>query len=191
LFNAAISTEMKFKLSLILLLLTKTVGFGQDGEAELRAYQDSIVSETKLSNQIETGNIWALMIYGGVNGQYGYAKGFIIDRESYSDTSEHFTPTLTSADSCNMRVIVEPLTDSLCLIQYKWKGSIDFIVDTCYLFHYGASYIAFLKPIYTKDALRKTVTYWYYGPSSTDEREVVKIYRDEENRTLFCRYETY
>lgn len=166
------------------------MSFGQDGDVELRAYQDSIVSETKLTNHIDTGKILDLIIYFSMIGDYGEAKGFMIDRFNYRDTIEHFTPTLTLRDSCNFRVIVEPLTDSLCLIQYKWKGSTDFIVDTCYLFHYRASYIAFVKSIYTKDVLRKTVTYWYYGPSSTDEREVVKIYRDEENRTLFCRYET-
>jgi hypothetical protein len=182
---------MKFKLSLIFLLLTKTVSFGQDGDSVLYAYLDSLVSEMKLTNHIETGHIWALMIYSEVNGQYGYAKGFILDRDNYRDSSEHLTPTLALSDSINIRLIAQPLSDSLCLIQYKWRGSTYFLVDTCYLFHFGETYVAFAKSIYTQDELRKTVTYWYLGPSSTEEREVVKIYRDDENRTLFCRSETY
>lgn len=181
---------MKFNLSLIFLLLTKTVSFGQDGDAVFYAYLDSIVSETKLTNHIETSHIWALMIYREENGQYGYAKGFMIDHDNYRDSSEHRTPTLTLSDSCNVRLIAQPLTDSLCLIQYKWRGSTDFLVDTCYLFHFGETYVAFAKSIYTHDELCKTVTYWYMGPSSTEERELVKIYRDDENRTLFCRYES-
>ncbi len=181
---------MKFKLSLIFLLLTKTVSFGQDGDSVLYAYLDSLVSEMKLTNKIETDKISAILIYSGDNALYGDGKGFMIDWENYSDTIDNFTPTLTSSDSCNIRLITFPFTDSLCIIKYKWYGATGFFEDTCYLFHDRYHYIAFSKANYTKDIISKTVIYWYLGPSSTDEREVVKIYRDEENRTLFCRYET-
>lgn len=167
------------------------IGFNKNlvaqDNAQLASWMDTILFETELVRELKTDNISTFLIYHNLgNSGFGEAKGFLVDNNIPSGTNDNALPMQRCDNQSDIRMDAQPFDDSLFIIKYKWSFSVEFEIDTCYIFHYDGIYVAFPKRLYDEKSLSETVSQWYRGPASTDEREVIRICT-EENRTLFCR----
>ncbi|WP_027420556.1 hypothetical protein [Crocinitomix catalasitica] len=176
---------MKQILIIFIVFIWGKIGFGQENDDTWK-YLDSVLTETKLVQEINNDSITALMIFYNVyETGGGEAKGFLVDNNIPGGKIDNDLSIPNCTDSCDIRMETYAYSDSLFIIKYKWKGSENFITDTCYLFHYNGSYMAYSKGIYNNKTLKLTQYQWYLGPASTDQREVILICSRERKKTIF------
>ena len=175
---------MKKIISILLIFVCK-VGLAQDN-SNYWQFMDSVLTETKLVQEIDNDSISALMIFNHIyETGGGIAKGFLVENNIPGGTIDNDLPIPNCNDSCNVRMEAYKYSDSLFIIKYKWRGSKTFMADTCYLFHYRGSYMAYPIGIYSEKTLKLTQHQWYLGPASTDERDVIQICTKEARTTIF------
>lgn len=146
------------KLLTTLSLIYSTFSFSQSNENKL-LFNNSIKDLTLLNNATAE-NLQLLKICNNRTD----CKGFLSEK----DTSK------TTLDEMDVRAIITKVKEFEFKIEYKYKNSTEFIIDTFYLFCMTDSYSIALPSKSTKiELLAKKFSFEEFFPASTDEREMV------------------
>jgi hypothetical protein len=106
------------------------------------------------------------------------AKGFIVDE----DKAE--SPCASLAKNPEVRLFIEPLENDLFEVHYKYRSSLDFLVDTVRLYVVNEFAFVALKPERFPAPDDDFLITWCF-PASTDERDVVRACRTAEGKLVY------
>ena len=164
----------------ILLVFISLNAFAQETDT-IDTYRDSVLANTEEVFQLNQKDIGTILIFNFIyeNG-YGEAKGFIVVEEDSLNTN--------CSQDCDTKLKIESYNDSLFIINYKNRHSKDFIIDTCYLYRNGNNYMAYPMKLNSSDVTEKTINSWIFGPSSSEERDVVRFCFIEGRDESFCAF---
>lgn len=102
-------------------------------------------------------------------------KGFISDEDTLGIESVQM----------DIRAIVSPLSDYKFEIKYKFRNSLQFIVDTFNIYSMDTKFsIALPFESERPEFNPEDIGYWNFFPASTDERDVVFV-KQEEDKVIF------
>jgi len=144
---------------------------------------DSLIKyEVKPITKVNVDSISSLLVY---RDEYFNAKGFLVENNITGGTIDVELPIPICENKVDERLILELISDSTFRIQYKYRNSKDFIIDTCLIFSMNSSYFAIPLGLYTPDYIKDSFFSWSIGPTSNDERDVIQICEDEEGKLIF------
>lgn len=160
---------MKF---LIFILTISTALSAQDLENKL-IYKDSI-QELVMLNSISEENISTLKVCLDLYD----CKGFITEKDTSGVTLHQM----------DVRAIITKLSEFEFEIEYKYRNSNHFIVDTFNIYCLNNSWsIALPLDKVNDDFNSDNMGFWHFIPASTDERDVVYVLKDNEKIIFYLK----
>lgn len=156
---------------LSIFILTLSFSLNAQNEKNKLIHKDS-THEIYMMNSITVDNLWTLKVC--IN-PWEDCKGFITEKDTSS----------TPYEQMNVRAIITKISDFHYKIEYKWRNSDKFLLDTFNVYCLDG---VFCNAIINKDSIKANTNDYLnfdFMPASSDERDDVFITTREERIILY------